>query len=251
VDDAGAEVVLEVPPTRILSLVPSATEILVALGQLDRLVGRTDFDVEGPVAALPSVGGGLGPSMERVVSLAPDLVIRFRAESDPATAQQLDARGIVHLAIRPDGIGDIRRIIRLLGSVVGTPSQADSLNAAIQAELDEVSTRVRGAARPRVAFLSGDPPSVAGPNTFLHELVERAGGVNAFADIGALYAQISVEEVLRREIDMILTPEGTPIPEALERITVRRVPLAVLTPGIHVGATARLLATLLHPERFP
>jgi hypothetical protein len=75
--------------------------------------------------------------------------------------------------------------------------------------------------------------------------------VNAFADIGALYAQISVEEVLRREIDMILTPEGTPIPEALERITVRRVPLAVLTPGIHVGATARLLATLLHPERFP
>lgn len=249
-DDAGAEVVLEALPTRILSLVPSATEILVALGQLDRLVGRTDFDLDGPVSALPSVGGGLGPSMERVVSLTPDLVIRFRGESDPTTAQQLDAQGIVHIAIRPDGIKDIRRIIGLLGSVVGVQSQADSLNAAIQAQLDEVSDLVGGITPPRVAFLGGNPPSVAGPNTFLHELVERAGGVNAFADIGTLYAPISIEDILRREIDLILTPEGTPIPEALEQITVHRVPLAVLTPGIHVGTSARLLATLLHPARF-
>jgi len=250
VDDANVEVILEAPPKRILSLVPSATEILVALGRLDLLVGRTDFDLDDRVLGLPSVGGGLGPSMERVISLRPDLVIRFRGESDPATPQQLDARGIAHIAIRPDRVEDVQRIIGLLGSAVAAPEQADSLRAAIDTELTEVSRQVLGTARPKVVFLGGDPPSVAGPDTFLHELILLAGGENAFADLEALYAPISVEEILRRQVDLILTPEGTPVPQALRRIPIHRVPLTVLTPGIRVGASARILGAILHPGRF-
>ena len=250
IDDAGNVIVLEGSPQRIISLVPSATDILLALGQADRLVGRTDYDVGAEIEDLPSVGGGLRPSMEWVVSLEPDMVVRFRAESDHDTPRQLDAIGISHLAIRPDRVDDIRRIIGLLGSLVGEPVRADSLRAEMDRELETVSLRVQGADRPRIVFLGGDPPSVAGPGTFLHELVEFAGGENAFADIQELYAPTSLEEVLRRDVDLILAPEATPIPPALGRIQVHRIPLDVLKPGLQVGRSARVLAAILHPDRF-
>ena len=96
--------------------------------------------------------------------------------------------------------------------MVGEPERADSLRQAMDRELDLVSLGVAGAPRPRIVFLGGDPPSVAGPGTFLHELVEFAGGENAFADMEELYAPISLEEVLRRDVDLILAPEATPIP---------------------------------------
>ena len=188
--------------------------------------------------------------MERVVALEPDVVVRFRAESDPTTPRQLDARGIPHLAVRPDRVDDIRRIIGLLGSLSGEQTRADSLIDVMDRELEAVSEQVQGTLPLRIAFLGGDPPTVAGPDTFLHELVEVAGGVNAFADIRELYAVISLEEILRRDVDLILAPEATPIPSSLGRIEVRRVPLEVLTPGLRVAGSARVLAKLLHPDRF-
>ena len=248
VDDAGSEIELSAPPLRILSLVPSATEILLALGQEARLVGRTDYDTEDPVAHLPSVGGGLRPSIERIVALDPDLVVRFRAESDPATPRRLDASGIAHAAIRPDRIGDIGRIIRLLGTAVGEEARADSLRRATERDLDRAS-REGGRRRPvRVALLvGGDPPTVAGPATFLSELLSAAGGSNAFPDLGELYAPISLEEILVREPDLILAPEGTPLPGPLAHIPLREFPLRVLTPGLQLGASVRLLSALLDP----
>ena len=146
-DDAGSEIELSAPSLRILSLVPSATEILLALGQEARLVGRTDYDTEDPVAHLPSVRGGLRPSIERIVALDPDLVIRFRAESDPATPRRLDANGIAHATIRPDRIEDIGRIIRLLGTMVGEEARADSLRRATERDVERAS-RAAGGRRP-------------------------------------------------------------------------------------------------------
>jgi iron complex transport system substrate-binding protein len=248
IDDAGETLNLEEPPQRILSLVPSATGILLALGQRDRLVGRTDYDLAPEVADLPSVGGGLGASVERIVALNPDLVIHFRADSDPGTPRQLEAAGIPHLAIRPDRIEDIRRILRLIGTVVHEAARADSLVASLDSGLADVSERVAGTPRPRVVLIGGDPPTVAGSGTFLHELLGIAGGDNVFADVGELYAPVSLEEILRREADLILVPESVRVPPVLESIPVRRIPLDVLTPGLEVTTSARVLASILHPE---
>lgn len=247
-DDAGSEIELSAPPLRILSLVPSATEILLALGQEARLVGRTDYDTGDPVAHLPSVGGGLRPSIERIVALDPDLVVRFRAESDPATPRRLDASGIAHAAIRPDRIEDIGRIIHLLGTIVGEEARADSLDRATERELDRASREASGRRPVRVALLvGGDPPTVAGPATFLSELLSAAGGSNAFPDLGGLYAPISLEEILVREPDLILAPEETPLPDPLAHIPLREFPLRVLTPGLKLGESVRLLSALLDP----
>jgi len=247
-DDAGQVLTLDADPLRILSLVPSATGILLALGQGDRLVGRTDYDTAPEVAHLPSVGGGLGASVERIVTLDPDLVIHFRADSDPGTPRQLEAAGIPHMAIRPDRVEDVRRILLMIGAVVRETARADSLLAALDAGLAEVSARVGEAPRPRVVLIGGDPPTVAGPGTFLHELVVLAGGENAFADVGELYAPVSLEEIIRRDVDLILAPESVRVPPALEGIPLRRIPLDVLTPGLEVTGSARVLASILHPD---
>ncbi len=252
VDQADRVVRFEEPPLRIVSLVPSATEILVALGQTYRLVGRTDHDRTGELAHLPSVGGGLEPSLERLVALEPDLVIRFHGPSDPVTPSSLDARGVPHLAVRPDRIDDVRRLVSSLGRVVGVPERADSLLTRMDRELDAVARDVEGLPQPTVAFLlGGNPPLVAGAGTFVHELLELAGGTNILADAGELYAPVSVEEIILREPDLLLVSEGGSIPPALGGIPSRTVSSEVEIPGVHMSHSAAELARALHPERAP
>lgn len=252
VDDAGRRVELATPPRRIVSLVPASTRILVALNRGDRIVGRTDYDQEPELEEVPSVGGGLEPSMERVVSLEPDLVVRFRADSDPGTPRSLDAAGIAHLAVRPDRIEDVYRMIDLLGRATGAGAQAEALAEAVTRELEEVRERVAGVTRPRVAYLlGGNPPLAAGRETFLHELVELAGAENVLAGEVELYAPVSVEALFAREIDLLIVTEGSSLPAALRALPVIRVPRAVESPGLEVGESARTLARRLHPDRFP
>jgi len=251
-DDSGREVELGTPPERILSLVPSATEILLALGLEGDLVGRTDYDRDPTVAHLPSVGGGLEASTEVIVSLDPDLVIRFDAGSDPRTPARLDALGIRHLAIRPDGVDDVFRIVALLGTTTGRLREAMALERLLRDELDDVASQVAELPRPDVVILlGGSPPLVAGSGTFLHELVQVAGGRNVFADIEELYAPVSIEELLRREPGIIVLSEGGTLPSALSNIPVVRIPSEVQIPGVDLGASALLLAHLLHPSIAP
>jgi iron complex transport system substrate-binding protein len=249
-DDAGREVILEEEPFRIVSLVPSATGIFRALGEGNRLVGRTDYDLDPELSRLPSVGGGLHPSVEQLVALAPDLVVRFEGESDQATPAALDAAGIQHIAVRPDTIGDIRRMIRTLARVTDAPEEGERLLTLLDGELARVRRLVEGQPRVRVAFiLGGDPPWVAGQGTFLHELLEIAGGENVFGDVGPLYSPVSVEEVVRRAPTLLLAPDGARIPSGLTHLPLRRVPTDVQAPGHGVGSSAVEVARVIHPER--
>lgn len=201
---------------------------------------------------LPSVGEGLRPSIERIVSLDPDLVVRFHAPSDPGTPRRLRELGIPHLAVRPDGIDDVRRIIRLLGTVVGAGTRADSLVQTIDAELARVEARVAGRPERRVAFvLGGSPPWVAGPGTFVHELIEVAGGRNVFDDLEDLYGPVSPETFVSRSVDLVLTPEGESPDLPGRDVPIRRTPGWIQTPGPDLGEAARTLARLIHPEAFP
>lgn len=248
-DDAGRVWEFDSPPRRVISLVPSATGIIRALGLQDRLVGRTDYDRGSALASLPSVGGGLEPSLERLIGLEPDLVIRFEGPTDRATPDALDRMGTPHLAIRPDTIGDIHRIIEMVSVVMGVSDRGAALRARITGELEEVRESVEGLASPRVVFvLGGDPPWVAGAGTFLHELIEVVGGENVFGDTGPLYAPMSVEEVIGRDPELLLATEGARIPPSLGHLPVRRVPEEIQSPGAGVGQSAWTLARILHPD---
>ena len=248
VDAAGAEVVLERPARRVVSLVPSATETLRAMGADAVLVGRTDFDDQPWAARLPSVGGGIEPDLEALVALEPDLVVRFAGEQDPRTPERLDALGIPHLAVRPDRIEDIYRTAELLGEATGFEAAADSLVAATRAGLASVAASVRGLERLRVAYvLGGTPPWVAGPGTYIDEVVSLAGGDNVFADLGALYSAVSSEELRSREIDVVLLSESASYDRTLTPNTrIERVGEELEIPGPDVVDAAQDVAELLH-----
>ncbi len=248
VDAEGVQHTFPGPVRRVISLVPSATRTLEALGARSVLVARTDFDTASWAAGLPSVGGGLHPSVETIVSLHPDLVVVFGGRQDPQTPERLDDLGIAHLAIRPDGISDVKSTITLLGRVTGRSARADSLVATIDRKLAAVREEVAGLTHPRVAYvLGGNPPWVAGPGTYIDQLIAVAGGTNVFHDLGTLYSAVSPEEMVARRIDVVLLPPGTAFDGALvpdARVEVVNGDLE--RPGPDVAAMARDLARLIH-----
>lgn len=249
VDQQGRSLRLPEPPERLVSLVPSATDLLRELGAEDRLVGRTDFDTASALAELPSVGGGLEPDMERLVALEPDLVVRFDAESDPRTPARLDDAGVPHVAVRPDGVSDIEEMVLLLGTVAGRPERAHRLWEEIRADLDAVRTSAPEGQAPRVAFLLGDdPPMAAGPATFLDDLLEVAGARNVFDDLEQLYPPVSREELAAREIDRVLAVEDARLPDLPDGLEVVRVPGWVQQPGPRLAEAAAELARAVHRE---
>jgi iron complex transport system substrate-binding protein len=232
----------------VLSLVPSATEALVALGASDRLVGRTDFDTAAVLTRLPSVGGGLDPTLEAIVSLDPDLVIHFAAETDVRTPARLDELGIRHLAVRPERIADVRSMLSDLGRITHRTSQADSILASIDAILARVRQAVQGRPPPAVAFLlDGTPPWAAGPGTFIDELIATAGGHNVFDDLSRPYAPVSPEELVARPVDVVLTPVGARPGGLPPGARVVEVPPSSQLPGPRLGQAALEIARVLHP----
>lgn len=250
-DATGQVLVFETPPGRIVSLVPSATRTLEALGVGNLLVGRTAYDTTATLAHLPSVGGGLQPNLETLLALRPDLVIRYGGESDRATTRRLSEMEVRHFAVRPDRVEDVRTLIRDLGTVTGRRRQADSLLADVDASFQEIRARIAGRPPVRVAYLlGGNPPWVAGPGTFIDELLSAAGGENPFADLKVPYGPVSPEEFLARDIDLLLAPEGGEVflPSPSPRLV--RVSPAMELPGPDLARFAGELARLLHPQVF-
>lgn len=251
VDAQGRAVVMDSLPRRVVSLVPSASETLLSLGAADVLVGRTNFDTTGFLAHLPTVGGGLHPNPEAILALEPDLVILFAGDSDVATPHLLDRMGIPHMAIEPDGIQDIRDIIGQMGAISGRQKKADSLLVHMDLALQEIRERVRGLPRIRVCYLlGGTPPWVAGPGSYIGELLEVAGGENVFSDLDVLYGPVNTEVFLVREMDLLLAAEGASVSLPRTGTPLRRVSPAVEIPGPHLPEAALELARTLHPEAF-
>ena len=250
VGDGGDTVRLTGPARRIVSLVPSATEALVRLGAVDRLVGRTEYDTASVLSALPSVGGGLQPNLEILRTLEPDVVVGFAGESDARTARTLGDLGIPVLQVRPDGIPDVRRMIFRMGELVAAEGPARALVAEIDRTLEEIRTAVARYAPVRAVYLlGGTPPLAAGPGTFLSQLVEVGGGENVLDDLGALYAPVSPEVLLDRDIDAVLMTRGSRVDaRILEGRRVVELPGGVEIPGPDVGASAWIVARALHPE---
>jgi ABC-type Fe3+-hydroxamate transport system substrate-binding protein len=252
VDASGRELVLAHPARRVVSLVPSATETLRALGAERSLVGRTDFDSAPWVSGVPSVGGGLEPNLEAIVTLAPDLVVRFAGDQDPGTRRRLDELGIPHVAVRPDRVSDIYATARLMGRVTGREVEADSLVASVRDGLEDIARLVSAWPRLRVAYvLGGSPPWVAGPETYISEVLSLIGGDNVFADLDALYAAVSPEEIVTREIDVVLVSRRGEFDESLARgARIAAIGDMLEIPGPGVVEAAGRVAELLHGRVF-
>ena len=204
-DDAGQTVRLEKPATRVVSLLPTVTDLIVAMHQQHRLIARTDYDTDPALAKLPTVGGGLNPSLEWMADQKPDLVVSWPDRGTRSLVNQLKTLNIPVFGVAADTIANTYAAIAHLGELFGAKTSADSLINAMRSRLDSV--RVAAAARPRVRvayIVSLAPPTIVGPHTFIDELITIAGGQNVFADIGKQYTEVSLEDLIRRDPDVII-----------------------------------------------
>jgi iron complex transport system substrate-binding protein len=197
------------------------------------------------------VGGGLQPNLEALVALEPALVIRFAGDSDRDTPPRLNDLGIPHFAVRLDGIADVRSMILDLGLITGRGPAAAGLVFDINTTLDEIRRRTRGRTPVRVAYVLGEsPPWVAGPDSYIHELITLAGGENVFADLEGPYGPVSPEQFLVRDIGLLLTPDPQRLDLPVVNLPVGEVPPGLEIPGPELAQAAWGLAELLHPEAF-
>lgn len=210
IDDAGRPLRVAMQPQRVVSLSPATTELLFTLGAGDRVVGRTRWCQDPPTAArVPSVGDGLNPNIEAVLSRRPDLVVFYHSAANGAAIRRLEDLGIATVSVRLDRLGDLARAARLLGRLTGDSGRADSLVEALDAARAQVAAR-RRVDRPSVLLLAWDsPPIVIGGGSFLSEIVELAGGRNAFGDLDGPSATVSVETIAARNPDVVFVAAGS------------------------------------------
>lgn len=206
-DDAGRVVRLAAPARRVVSLVPSVTETIVALGQAERLVARTDYDHGPAVDSLPNLGGGLDPSPEALVALDPDLVVGWSSARDDRLRALLETAGIPLYAAAIEDTGDVFRTFDRVGRLLGTQPAAGRLAARLRDSLAAVAADRPSGPGPVVLFtIPGTPPRTAGPGTFVAQVIEIAGGRLAFPGLGERWPEVSLEAVLERQPDVLLIP---------------------------------------------
>jgi len=222
-DDAGRRVTLAAPARRVVSLLPSFTEILFAVGAGDRVVGRTAWCDYPPAAlAVPSVGDGIPPNVEAVAARRPDLVVLYRSGPNVTAADQFERLGIRTVLLDLNRLEELGPAARRLGVLTGRRVAADSLARA----MDSLSSRPPIPGPRSLAFIVWDnPPIVIGAGSFLDRLAGLAGARNVFHDIATPSAQVSIETIAARNPDFIavLSDTGAP-PRYADRPEWRVVP---------------------------
>jgi iron complex transport system substrate-binding protein len=185
------------PSQRIVSLLPSFTELLFAIGAGDRIVGRTQW-CDYPPAALdiPSVGEGLPPNIESVLARRPDLVVLYNAGPNVTAAKQLERAGVQTVLIDLNRLEDLGPAARTLGRLTGRQERAESLAIA----LDSLAGRPPPPSTTSLAFVVWDnPPIIIGHGSYLDQLATQAGARNVFGDVAAPSAQVSLETIVARD----------------------------------------------------
>lgn len=264
VDDFGDTIRPPASVRRIVSLTPATTEILFALGAGARLVGRGDYD-HWPDSALrvPSLGPGLRPNVEAILSAKPDLVLLYASQDNRAAARRLRDAGIATAAFKVDRIEQFDRTTRLLGRLIGDPARGALVADTVKRTLDRVRAITRG--RPPVSVVLptwSKPLIVIGGGSFMSQLVTIAGGRNVYDSIPSPSPTVTLEDVVRRDPDAVLVgPEQAAVVRG--SATWRAVPAVrrgrvlvmdtslVLRPAVRLGEGAASLAKLLHPNIVP
>jgi iron complex transport system substrate-binding protein len=222
------------PAHRIISLIPSATDFVVALGARDRLVARTDYDRDARVAGLPSVGGVVDPSVERIIALKPDLVLTWPDIESPSIDVQFRRFHVPIQPLKMETLDDVRAAVTRLGRWLGREPAAAAWIRALDDTLAAVRAAVSHRTRLTVFYVVQlDPPMTAGKGTFVDNLLDAAGAQNVFADLSETWPTVALEAVARRNPDVLIWPQYAP--DASWSDQLRRAPQWLIVPAARAG----------------
>lgn len=271
-DDRGVEVEFAAVPKTIVSLQPSNTEILFALGVGDKIVGATEFDTYPEAAQkIERVSDSVKFNSERILTLKPDVVIAYTTGGDEENLNALkglEDAGIKVFAIQSaksfdDVYGDIQQI----ATVMGIENKGDKLNEDIKAKIAEVQAKVKDVKTPKNIYLEISPkPDIytAGSGTFQQEILNAANVNNVFADLQS-WAKVSEEDIIAKNPEVILTTvndakdpaaeilsrDGWNTITAIQNKAVYYIDTDVSNrPGPRIGEAVELIAKAVYPELF-
>jgi iron complex transport system substrate-binding protein len=205
-DGIGRQMMVPDNPVRVVALAPSITEIVFALGQEQRLVGIARFsDFPQEAQRLPQVGSYIQPDIEKIIALNPDLCIAVKDGNPRAVAERLESLRIPVYAVDPLDLEAIMTTILQIGDLLNAGDRAQNIAGDMKSRIERVRELVkRTTHRPGVFFQIGFSPIVSvGKGTFIHELIEMAGGTNLCAGY-ASYPRLSREQVLALSPDVLV-----------------------------------------------
>ena len=261
-DLAGRDVAVPVSVRRVVSIVPSCTELLFAAGAGDLVVGVTTYCEYPPEAARVTKIGDLRVNYEAVLALRPDLVVSSH-DLAARSNDQLRGLGLRVLCVDPKSVADIGAAIRLLGDVAGRKEAAEASAAAFERRIEEVARRVRDVGRrPTVYIEASSQPHAAAPGMTADEIIRLAGGTNIITESHAgMWMPIAWEVVLARDPEVVVVaheypphPRERPGWSGLRAVRAGRVrdwdKAHFMYPTPRLATGLELLARELHPERF-
>lgn len=268
VDETGRAVRIPQPVTRIVSLAPSVTETVYALGAQERLVGDTDFcDYPPDAQKKQKVGGALNPSLEEIAALHPDLVLAAKRLNRLETVLALHTLHIPAYATDPETVEQIISSTLRLADILGVPEAGDALAGDLRRRLNELQERLARVPPSRVLFVVWDEPLISvGKDTFITDALRYAGATSVVESTQS-WPQISLEEIVRLQPDFLVFTQnhasgGTVDVEALATRpgwrgldAVRRHRYAVISeavnrPAPRIVSAIEDLARQLHPDVF-
>jgi iron complex transport system substrate-binding protein len=268
VDEAGRTVRVPQPVQRIVSLAPSLTETIYALGLQDRLVGDTDYcDYPPDAQKKTKVGGAINPSLEQIVALRPDLVLVTKSLNLIETVHSLDGLGISSYGTDPHTVKEIISSTERLAGVLGVPEAGATLGADLERHVADLQQHLNGVPPRRVLFIVwADPLISVGKSTFIADALRLAGAVS-IVDSAQDWPQMSLEEVVRLQPDFLVFAAShsdtgqndfavlaeRPGWRGLDAVRNRRFAVisdAVNRPAPRIVSAIEDLARQLHPEAF-
>ncbi|HTE44412.1 MAG TPA: helical backbone metal receptor [Gemmatimonadaceae bacterium] len=263
-DDFGTVIAFGKAPERIVSLNPTTTEILFAIGAGKRLVGRSQYDTfPDSATSVPSLGLALRPNVEAVIATKPDLVILYASEDNRPAFDRLRQAGINTFAFKLDSIEQFRRDTRVLGRLTGDSVRANTLVDTVSATLERVRAATASLPHPTVFLPVWDKPVIAiGGGSFMSELLEIAGARNVYGAVHTPSVTVAMEDVVAKNPDFVMTGAAS---AAKMRTTAswQTVPaihaghVLVLDldrttrPSVQLGEAAVAIAELIHPGSVP
>lgn len=207
--DGATETQGEDAAWRIVSLMPSTTQIVVSLGASARLVARTEEEEDPGLARLPSVGHLLTPNLEALRAVEPDLVVTWSGADVSALKRALEGSGGSVRTLSIDRLSDVGLAIDSVGSWIGRTAAADSLRREVATTLDRARRAGTRGRKPRLLWVVGSTPLVAaGSPTFIDDMIQVAGGTNVAAGLGVRWPLLGFESLLRLDPDIVVWPDG-------------------------------------------
>jgi len=241
VDDLDRTVTITHAPRRIISLAPSITEMVFAIGLGERVVGVTPYCDYPPEAKTRPKVGYIHPNLESIVVLNPELVLAPREFLRGEVLAKLENLAIPTYVVEARTMDSVLGHIRTLGRMLGASDSADDLADRMGRQIEEIKARTVALPHPRVLYvLHNDPLITAAPGSFVHEAIELAGGINIVARAATPYPRLSMEVVIQADPEIVIFPSSV-----TERSLARRSGAAARWPArvqpqvVELGRTSR------------